>query len=85
VTEIVLEESEKERAMGEQSEKVKAVLFPPEEPRGDNGTVDHSADHNLEAVIINLERRGADKVCIGTLNAILMKLTAARAILDAAP
>lgn len=46
-----------------------------------NDTVDHSADGNLEAVIIDLEARGADKVCIGTLNTILMQITSARAAL----
>ena len=56
-------------------------MFPDPEPRPDNSTVDHSVDGNLEAVIIDLEARGADKVCIGTLNAISMKIMAAKLLI----
>lgn len=59
-------------------ELARLALFPPDSMRDDKSSVDHSADGNLEAVIIDLEMRGADKVCIGTLNSILIQLTAAR-------
>jgi hypothetical protein len=65
-------------------EQVANILFPPDEPRGENGTVDFSADGNLEAAIIDLEIRGADKVCISTLNNVLIQLTAARVAMGAA-
>ena len=64
-------------------EKAKSILFPPDEISGDRSSVDHSADGNLDAVIIDLEARGADKVCIGSLNKILAQLMAARAALGA--
>lgn len=61
--------------------KVVEALFPAPEKREDGSEVDHSADGNLEAVICEMEASGADKVILGTLNTILIQLTAARAAL----
>lgn len=69
------------------SVEVANILFPdlkpiiPSSGRSDKSFVDDSADGNLEAVIIDLEARGTDKLCIKTLNSVLEKLTAARATL----
>ena len=39
-------------------DRARLALFPPEEKIDDRNWIDHSADGNLEAVIIDLEMRG---------------------------
>jgi hypothetical protein len=66
------------------------LLFPPPAPiiqkseREDRHFVDTSVDENLEAAIIDLEMRGADEVCLKTLNEIHGKLRKARVLLGCA-
>ena len=64
------------------SERLRVILFPPEEHKDGNHYVDHSADVNLEAAIIDLEMRGGDRVIVGTLKRVLEQLYAARAALE---
>lgn len=73
-----IKEVERLTAERDEARAALGILFPPPEPRPDGTEVDHSADENLEAAIIDLEMRGADKVCIQTLNAVLAMLVAAR-------
>ena len=63
---------------------LREILFPePVRAGDDKHFTDSSADQNLDAVIIDLEMRGGDSVCIASLKRIFQQLTAARATLAA--
>lgn len=66
----------------ERLNRVRSVLFPTPEDMGPRGSVDYSADENLDSAIIDLQIRGADKVCINTLTRIYWQLVAARKAIE---
>lgn len=66
----------------ERLNKVRSALFPTPEDMGPRGSVDYSADENLDSAIIDLEMRDADKVCLNTLKRVYWQLVAARKVIE---
>jgi hypothetical protein len=79
-----VENEERKMTSDEALKKIANALFP--KPRKDKGglMVDGDAYYNLEGARIDLERTGADRVCLETIESVQQQIIAVSKVLQKA-